>query len=226
MRKRSRPARYNRGMATKNSVSVEPIITFWVLPAPSPARCTTSRLAVNRCCSIVDWTKADAPTACARNQKFPFRPKDIDAVSLNHAHIDHCGNLPNLVKQGFAGPILHARHVLCVMLGERRQYRRGRRLSQSPPRQARRRSSRCTMAAMSTSTPLRLQAVPYDKPFRLGPGLDAVRGCWTSARLGHDPPAHGRKQRERSLTFTGDLGRPWSSSTRIRARAAGQSARQ
>ena len=42
----------------------------------------------------------------ARNwADFPVQPSSIDAVVITHAHLDHCGYLPRLVRAGFAGPV-------------------------------------------------------------------------------------------------------------------------
>ena len=53
-------------------------------------------------CGLFQGRRAES---IERNCCFPFNPRTIDAVVLSHAHIDHCGNLPNLCKQGFRGSI-------------------------------------------------------------------------------------------------------------------------
>ena len=40
-----------------------------------------------------------------KNRQWPMPPKEISAVVLSHAHIDHSGRLPRLVRDGFEGPI-------------------------------------------------------------------------------------------------------------------------
>src|SRR6266513_4927265 len=59
-----------------------------------------------------------------RNRSFPFDPRTLDAVVLSHAHIDHCGNLPNLCRQGFEGNIyctFATRDLAAIMLEDSAQ---------------------------------------------------------------------------------------------------------
>ncbi|HEY9175840.1 MAG TPA: MBL fold metallo-hydrolase [Verrucomicrobiae bacterium] len=62
-----------------------------------------------------------------RNRKFPFDPRHVDAVVLSHAHIDHCGNLPNLCNQGFEGSIFctfATRDLASIMLQDSAEVQR------------------------------------------------------------------------------------------------------
>ena len=54
-----------------------------------------------------------------RNRNLPYDPRGVDAMVLSHAHIDHAGNVPSLVKQGFRGNIFctpATRDLCSVML--------------------------------------------------------------------------------------------------------------
>ena len=53
-------------------------------------------------CGLVQGPRRIANEA---NRHLPVGPGDVDVVVLSHAHIDHCGALPRLVKQGFDGAI-------------------------------------------------------------------------------------------------------------------------
>jgi metallo-beta-lactamase family protein len=160
-------------------------------------------------CGLFQGPRAEARR---RNGTFPFAPADLDAVVLSHAHIDHCGNLPNLVKQGFAGPVYctPATHDLAaVMLADSAKiqeedaaYLSRKRQSGQPPVEPLY-DRRDVLRAMR-----RFQPVAYDRPFDLGGGVrlllvDAghVLG---SAMVSLTIDAGGRSHR---LAFTGDLGR-------------------
>lgn len=63
-------------------------------------RCAGKTLLVD--CGLIQGSAKDE----ARNaEPFPFAARDIDAVILTHAHLDHSGRLPLLVKAGFKGPV-------------------------------------------------------------------------------------------------------------------------
>jgi metallo-beta-lactamase family protein len=66
-------------------------------------------------CGLYQGKRAES---IERNLHFPFDPATLDVAILSHAHIDHCGNLPNLYKQGFRGNIFctHATQDLAAIL--------------------------------------------------------------------------------------------------------------
>lgn len=69
-------------------------------------------------CGMYQGKRAEA---YARNVNFKYTPSSVDAVILSHAHIDHSGNLPNLVKQGYEGNIFvtHAtKDIASTMLAD------------------------------------------------------------------------------------------------------------
>ncbi len=53
-------------------------------------------------CGLYQGKRAEAER---RNRTFLFDPKDLEAVILSHAHIDHSGNLPSLFRAGYSGPV-------------------------------------------------------------------------------------------------------------------------
>lgn len=66
-------------------------------------------------CGMVQGKRAEARE---QNLKLPFDAKSIDVLILSHAHIDHSGNIPNLVKSGFRGDIIstYATRDLCASM--------------------------------------------------------------------------------------------------------------
>lgn len=200
-------------MPPRSGTPAAPTVTFW-----GAARTVTGSMhRVDACgksllldCGLMQGTKAES---LARNREFPFRPKDIDAVVLSHAHLDHCGNLPNLVKQGFAGPIYctpATRALAAVILGDSAKIQ----VSDVERLDGRREPGEAEVEPLYDDrdvyrTLLRFQAVPYGTPFSVADGIDAtfvdaghlLGSAMVSLRL--DGPAG-----ERRITFTGDLGRP------------------
>jgi metallo-beta-lactamase family protein len=153
------------------------------------------------------------PEARERNRVFPFDPYRIEAVILSHAHIDHCGNLANLVRQGFAGPIFctpPTRDLIGLMLADSARIQEEDAVQANVARQA---DEPC-IEPLYTRQDVRRTVelcvpVPFDEPrtlndfmqFRLldaghilGSAIVALTFAWSG--------------REYRLTFTGDLGRP------------------
>jgi metallo-beta-lactamase family protein len=203
--------RYNKCMKTFSpTTSFEPAVTFH-----GAARSVTGsmhlvefgsvRLLLD--CGLVRGPR-DEPRS--RRRDFPFDPAGIDAVLLSHSHVDHCGNLPNLIRQGFRGPIYCTpvtRDLAAIMLNDA----------------ARIHEEDAVVAGIVGSSPgagplftrsdtgrtLDLCAgVPYDQSFTPAPGCQArfldAGHILGSAIVALTLSRGGRTWR---LTFTGDLGR-------------------
>src|SRR5262245_34654798 len=82
-----------------------PTVTFWGAAQSVSGSMHLVEAAGRKFLLDCGLTLGNSPEARQRNKHFPFAPESIDAVVLSHAHVDHCGNLPNLVRQGFPGPI-------------------------------------------------------------------------------------------------------------------------
>jgi metallo-beta-lactamase family protein len=148
-----------------------------------------------------------------RNRKFPFDPKQIDAVVLSHANIDHCGNLPNLCRQGFEGNIyctFATRDLASIMLEDSAEIQRDdaafvskKRAKQGlPPVQP------LYTATDAERAVRQFVAINYDRPFPVTDGVTVTfrdaGHILGSAQVVMDIRDNGRKFR---YLFSGDVGR-------------------
>ena len=147
-----------------------------------------------------------------RNRRFPFDPGSIDAVIISHAHSDHCGNLPNLVRQGFGGPIYctpPTRDLLSVMLADSARIQQDdARLSGARGRPAPLDGGPLYTRRDVTQAVEQAIAVEYDTPLAINPDIQ-LRFTDAGHILGSALVSLTLLQggREHRLTFTGDLGR-------------------
>ncbi|MGB7115334.1 MAG: MBL fold metallo-hydrolase [Anaerolineales bacterium] len=148
-----------------------------------------------------------------RNSHFAFDPGELDAVILSHAHIDHSGNLPHLVKDGYNGPIYttpataHLANIMLMDSGHiqesdvkyvnRRRVKKG-----QPPVEPLYTMEDAALVAQY------FQCLPYGREFEPIPGVVAhfvdAGHILGSAAVVMDIEENGRRRR---LWFSGDIGR-------------------
>ena len=192
--------------------STNPVLTFW-----GAAQTVTGSMHLLSAggrnylldCGLFQGRRAEART---RNSEFPFDPRQIHAVILSHAHIDHCGNLPNLVRQGFDGPIYctpATRDLLAVMLADSAKIQEedaafvNRHKERGQPPVLPLYSRKDVLATLRL-----VKGCPYVMEHDLGHEmrlrLVEAGHLLGSAMVNLTLPG---PQRDRTLTFTGDLGR-------------------
>jgi metallo-beta-lactamase family protein len=161
-------------------------------------------------CGLFQGRRSDSER---RNRNLPFDARSIDAVLLSHAHVDHCGSLPTLVKAGFAGSIFatHATVDLAEILLRDSAYVQQHDLEYLNKRRRKRGGPPLgpvyTEQDVEDTLP-RFVPVDYDAP------TDVVRGVTATFRdaghiLGSSILEMDARERggARRIVFTGDLGR-------------------
>jgi metallo-beta-lactamase family protein len=153
--------------------------------------------------------------ARARNRDFSFDPAEVDVLVLSHSHIDHSGNIPNLVRRGFRGKIvctaatmdlcnamlLDSGHIqeMDVAYVNKKRHQRG-----EPPVEP-------IYTQEDAAASLKyFQGIDYDEPYLLGPGVtltlyDAGHLLGSAIVVLDFAEDNGRPSRR--LVFSGDLGR-------------------
>lgn len=151
-----------------------------------------------------------------RNQRLPFNAAEVDVMVLSHAHIDHCGNIPNLVKSGFRGDIVctYATRDLCALMlrdsakiqGYDIEYLNRKRAKKGQPLLEPIYTMEDAIESLKSFI-----GIGYERPYRLMPGVtltfyDAGH-ILGSAIVALDIEDEETKESKR-LVFSGDLGRP------------------
>jgi len=130
-------------------------------------------------------------------EPLPITPEQIDAVVLTHAHIDHSGYIPALIKQGFTGPVYcsEATYELCkILLPDSGSIQE--RESEGGPLYTEKEAEKALHA---------FKTVPYEQSLTIGSSITCK-----FIRSGHILGASFvvLSDGETTLTFSGDLGRP------------------
>ncbi|HEY41888.1 MAG TPA: MBL fold metallo-hydrolase [Dehalococcoidia bacterium] len=147
---------------------------------------------------------------------FPVPPQSLDAVLLTHAHLDHCGLLPKLVREGFNGPIYctsaTADLAEIILLDSAK-------LQEQDAEYKKRRHEREGRKGPYPEIPLYttedaeavkplFSPVSYDNPVEIGPGIEAsfhdAGHVLGSAMIQVKVRQDGE---ERKILFSGDIGR-------------------
>jgi metallo-beta-lactamase family protein len=215
--------RYAEGQKHPASMLIRMKLTFWGAARVVTGSMHQLTLGGNNYLLDCGEYQGHRKEAALRNRNFPFPCGNVSAVMLSHAHIDHSGNLPLLVKNGFHGPIYASAGTvdLCHPMLEDSASLQERDAAFLNKRHMRRRALNVpglpadglaeplyTSEDAEATFPL-FQSVALHTPTNIGPGL-----VYESFEAGHmlgstcmllQLEENGQKTR---LGFTGDLGRP------------------